>query len=245
MNIAIILSGGIGSRMGINIPKQYVIVDGQPIINYCLKTFIDDENIDAIVIGVANEWMNFIKENLAKIAPAKPIFYAQAGETRQYSIYNALKTTRNAGYKDDDYVIIHDAARPLVSHKLINRCLEAVKSADAILPVIPVKDTMYMSKDGKHINSLLNRNFIWSGQAPEAFPLGKYLELHDKTPREELLKINGSTELSFKAGHNCCMVDGDPINFKITTIEDLSNFEAILNERKKEKNESIRTSCGE
>lgn len=164
--------------------------------------------------------------------PAKPIFYAKPGETRQYSIYNALKATHEAGFHEEDFVIIHDAARPLVSHNLINRCLEAVKTADAILPVLPVKDTTYLSEDGKHIKSLLNRSHLWGGQAPEAFAFGKYLKLHNDTPREELLKINGSTELSFKAGHDCQMVEGDPMNFKITTPEDFFNFEAILNERK-------------
>lgn len=228
MNIAIILSGGVGSRMGLNIPKQYVMVGGQPVINYSLKMFFDNENIDAVIIGVANEWKEFLKENVSNLDNNKPIFYAEPGVTRQYSIYNALKVAWNAGFNEEDYVIIHDAARPLVSHELINRCLEAVKYADAILPVIPVKDTTYLSEDGRHIKSLLNRKCLWSGQSPEAFPLGKYLKLHDDTPCEELLKITGSTELSFKAGHDCQMIEGDSLNFKITTPEDLSNFEAIL-----------------
>lgn len=232
MNIAIILSGGVGSRMGLNLPKQYVEVGGQPIINYCLSTFLENNNIDAVVIGVADEWIDFVKESVSKLSPSKKIYYAKPGETRQYSIYNALRVVKDAGFNEEDLVIIHDAARPLVSHKLINRCLEACKTADAILPVIPVKDTTYLSEDGKHIQSLLNRSHLWSGQAPEAFVFGKYLKLHIDTPREELLKINGSTEISFKAGHDCQMVEGDPMNFKITTPEDLSNFEAILNESK-------------
>ena len=231
MNIAIILSGGVGSRMGLNLPKQYVMVNGQPVISYCLKTFLENELTDAIVIGVADEWREFVEENVANLNPHKPIYYAQPGETRQYSIYNALKVVKENGYKDDDVVLIHDAARPLVSHELINRCYNGCKEADGVMPVIPVKDTTYLSEDGKHIQSLLNRSLLWGGQAPEAFRFGKYLKVHDDMPREELLKINGSTEIAFKAGLDCQMVEGDSMNFKITTPEDLSNFESIINSK--------------
>ena len=229
MNIAIILSGGIGSRMGLNLPKQYVMVNNRPIISYCLQTFFEDENTDAIVIGVADEWKEFVEENVAKLNPHKPIYYAQPGETRQYSIYNALKVVKENGFSNEDVVLIHDAARPLVSHELIARCYNGCKEADGIMPVIQVKDTTYLSEDGKHIQSLLNRSHLWGGQAPEAFRFCKYLWAHDEMPREELLKINGSTEIAFKAGLDCQMVEGDPMNFKITTPEDLTNFETIIN----------------
>ena len=228
MNIAIILSGGVGSRMGLNLPKQYVLVNDQPVINYCLKTFLDNEMTNAIVIGVADEWKDFVMEYVAKLNPLKPIYYAQPGETRQYSIYNALKVVRKSGFADEDIVLIHDAARPLVSNDLINRCYNGCKEADGIMPVNPVKDTTYLSEDGKHIQSLLNRSHLWGGQAPEAFRFGKYINVHAEMPREELLKINGSTEIAFKAGLDCKMVEGDPMNFKITTPEDLSSFEAII-----------------
>ena len=231
MNIAIILSGGVGSRMGLNIPKQYVMVNDQPVINYCLKTFLENSNIGALIIGVADEWLDFVKEHVAMLNPSKPIYYAKPGETRQYSIYNALYVVRDNGFSDDDLVIIHDAARPLVSDALINRCLDGCKEADGIMPVIPVKDTTYLSKDGKHIQSLLNRSHLWAGQAPEAFRFGKYIKVHDEMLREDLLKINGSTEIAFKVGLDCQMVEGDPMNFKITTPEDLSNFESIINNK--------------
>lgn len=230
MNIAIILSGGVGSRMGLNIPKQYVMINKQPVLNYCLQTFLSNENIDALVIGVADEWIEFVKEHLEKLNPTKPVYYAKPGVTRQYSIYNALNVVRDNGFAGDSIVIIHDGARPLVSNDLINLCLEGCKDADGIMPVIPVKDTTYLSEDGRHIQSLLKRSHLWAGQAPEAFKFGKYIKVHDEMSHEELLKINGSTEIAFKVGLDCQMVEGDPMNFKITTPEDLSNFESIINQ---------------
>ena len=75
---------------------------------------------------------------------------------------------------------------------------------------------------------MLNRNKLWAGQAPEAFVFGKYLKIHEEMTHEELLKINGSTEIAFKKGLKVEMVEGDPMNFKITTPEDLSNFKSII-----------------
>ena len=229
-NIAVILSGGIGSRMGLNMPKQYVMVDEKPIISYCVKQFLDNSFTDALVIVVANDWRSFVSQHISKLYPQKPVYYAEAGETMKYSVYNGLKVIGQNGYSTEDIVLIHDAARPLVSQDLINRCYEGCREADGVMPVIPVKDTTYLSEDGKHIQSLLNRSHLWSGQAPEAFRFEKYYKIHEDMPREELLKINGSTELAFKAGLNCQMIEGDPMNFKITTPEDLSNFEAIISQ---------------
>ena len=229
MNFAIILSGGVGSRMGADIPKQYIEVNGKPVISYCLQTFLNIQTIDGIVIGVANEWKSYVKEIVEVLKPQKKIFYAEPGETRQYSIFNALKVVKEIGGKDNDLVIIHDAARPLVSKDLIQRCLNICKEADGVLPVIPVKDTIYQSTNKTHITNLLNRSELFAGQAPEAFRFGKYLQLHQEMPSEELLKINGSTEIAYKGGLNIKLVPGEEMNFKITTPEDLSNFESIIN----------------
>lgn len=232
MNIGIILSGGVGSRMGSSTPKQYVCVNRQPILNYCLSTFLHNKRIDSIVVACAEEWKDFIAKCVIELKIDKPVYYAQAGETRQYSIYNALKVADEHSSCNKDIVIIHDAARPLVSDELINRCLDACMTADGVLPVVPVKDTIYVSEDGKSIKSLLDRNSLWNGQAPEAFNLEKYLKAHEEMSHEQILQINGSTELGVKMGLNCTLIQGDPLNFKITTPEDLINFKNILDNRK-------------
>lgn len=228
MNVAIILSGGVGSRMGSDIPKQYIEVCGKPVIWYCLKTFVESTVVDSIVIARSEEWGNFINDLLSEFNCKKTILYSEPGETRQYSIYNALKVMATTQYCTGDKVIIHDAARPLVSAHLIEECLKSCDDFDAVLPVIPVKDTLYQSMDGQHITSLLNRNELYAGQAPEAFLFGKYLALHKNMPREELLKINGSTEIAYKGGMSVKLIRGEEMNFKITTPEDLSNFENII-----------------
>ena len=229
--IAIILSGGVGSRMKLDIPKQYIMVENKPIICYCLETFLRNPQIDYIIIGVADEWKDFVEEHISKLNSTKKILFAKPGETRQYSIYNAMNVAKDYGAGDGDTVIIHDAARPLVSNDLISRCILSCNAFDGVMPAIPCKDTVYLSEDGEVINALLNRSHLWCGQAPEAFSFLKYLEAHENTAREDLLKINGSTELAIKAGMNCHMIPGDPLNFKITTPEDLSNFKSIIRKK--------------
>lgn len=233
MNIAIILSGGTGTRMKLSVPKQYVEVQGKPVIRYCLDTLLSHKEIGMAVIAVADEWLDFTRKCVEEVSSAVPVYYAQPGQTRQGSIINALKVTRQQGAADDDIVLIHDAARPLLTAQLISDCLKAAQNADAVLPVIPAKDTIYLSHDGKHIDSLLERKTLWNGQAPEAFRFGSYYEANMRLSEDEINHITGSTEVSYRTGMKCVLIPGDTRNFKITTQEDLSNFESLL------KNESL------
>lgn len=230
MTTAIILSGGTGTRMGLDIPKQYVLVNDVPILHYSLKTFLENGRINKIVICCAPDWKNYVEQYLNHLVREKEIIYSLPGETRQLTIYNALKMLQETS-SDDEIVIIHDGARPLVTHDLINRCLDGCKDYDAVLPVIRMKDTIYLSEDGHQIKSLIDRNHLFAGQAPEAFRYRKYLEIHESMPREELFQINGSTEIAYKCGLNVTMVSGDEMNFKITTPEDLESFKTIINEK--------------
>ena len=228
MNTAIILAGGVGSRMGVDRPKQYLIVKEKPIIVYCLEIFEKHDSIDNIVIVVSDEWKDYVKENVEKYGISKVCGYAPAGETRQHSIFNGLKATeKNA--PDTDVVIIHDAARPLVSDKIIDDCIKGAVEDDGAMPVISVKDTVYLSKDGKSIDSLLKRSELFAGQAPESFDFGKYLDIHNSVTDEEIASTAGSSEIAYRHGMKIRLVEGSERNFKITTIEDLETFETIIN----------------
>lgn len=222
MNYAIILSGGSGTRLGTTIPKQYLTVKNRPIISYCLETFANHPDIGGMIVVAAREWHELIKEELHNRS-SMSITFAEPGETRQLSIFNGLNAIKNIG--DDDWIIIHDAARPLVSDKLITDCLNSrYDNYDGSLPVIPVKDTIYQSADRNAITGLLDRNTLFAGQAPEAFNLHKYLDAHKNMTTNELLKINGSSELAYKMGLKIKLIPGDPRNLKITDSSDLERF---------------------
>lgn len=265
MNIAIILAGGNGTRLGSSIPKQYIEVKGRPVIGYCLDKFINNDSVDAVQVVADVSWREYISKCIASetnIDDLKShkhrlvynhgckeinndnyhdncsesnshninIYYSEPGINRQLSIYNAL-TDINKYASPDDYVMIHDAARPMVSTEFVSKCFEKAKEHDGVMPVLSMKDTVYLSEDGKCVTKLLERNNIFAGQAPEVFVLEKYYEANKALLPDKILSINGSTEPAVLAGMDIALIDGDEKNFKITTKEDLIRFEAFLDEK--------------
>lgn len=240
MVTALLLSGGTGTRIGGEIPKQYIEVKGRPVIAYCLRTLLSHEGIDGVQIVADEAWRETIRNCVEQIQEEgeasqqggrgnrKFRGFSAPGKTRQLSILNGLEDIRQyAG--DSDCVLIHDAARPLVSAGQISACIEAVRAGhDGALPVLPMKDTVYLSEEGRAVTSLLDRKKVFAGQAPEAFVLGKYYEANKALLPDRILEINGSTEPAVLAGMDIAMIDGDEGNFKITTKQDLSRFQEIM-----------------
>lgn len=232
MNVGLILSGGTGTRLSSDIPKQYIRAGGQPILSYCVETLSVHDRIDALQIVADTDWHDSILEWL-KTADKKKKFrgFSLPGINRQLSIVHGLEDIRKYA-EDSSYVFIHDAARPLLSERQITDCLEQVKGHDGLMPVLPMKDTVYVSMDGgKSVSSLLDRSTIYAGQAPEVFRIGRYYEANQKLLPDRILDIRGSTEPAVLDGMDIVMIPGDERNFKITTKEDLERF-CRLAERK-------------
>lgn len=231
MAVALILAGGSGTRLGADIPKQYIEVYGRCVISYCIERLSCHEKIDRIQIVAEAQWHEKIKECLEEYDKnGKFRGFSVPGRNRQLSIYNGLSDMKE--YVDNlDVVLVHDAARPLLSARMITNCLEAVQGYDGVVPVLPMKDTVYRSEDGKKISALVKRSEIFSGQAPEAFRFGVYYEANRRLLPDTILTINGSTEPAVMAGLDMIMIAGDEDNFKITTKEDLERFQELIKRR--------------
>lgn len=227
MNIALVLAGGTGSRVGGDVPKQYVLAAGKPVISYCMETLTNHEEIDAIQIVADRRWQEFILEHVPK---DKLRGFSPEGENRQMSILHGLEDIRKYA-SDEDWVLVHDAARPMVRAEQIHDCLAAAFGHDGVIPVLPMKDTVYSSQDGKTISSLLDRSRIFAGQAPELFQLGVYYKSNIRLLPDQIKKINGSTEPAILAGCDMAMIPGEEENFKITTGEDLRRFRRLVEGR--------------
>ncbi|MCI9558351.1 IspD/TarI family cytidylyltransferase [Candidatus Ventrimonas sp. KK005] len=227
MNIALVLAGGTGSRVGGDVPKQYVLAAGKPVISYCMETLTNHEEIDAIQIVADRRWQEFILEHVPK---DKLRGFSPEGENRQMSILHGLEDIRKYA-SDEDWVLVHDAARPMVRAEQIHDCLAAAFGHDGVIPVLPMKDTVYSSQDGKTISSLLDRSRIFAGQAPELFQLGVYYKANIRLLPDQIKKINGSTEPAILAGCDMAMIPGEEENFKITTGEDLRRFRRLVEGR--------------
>ena len=228
MNIAIILSGGVGTRMGANIPKQYIEVCGKPVIYYSFIKFVESGSIDAYIVALDKQWKDYVEGFVSTMGIKEPLVYSEPGETREHTIYNALKCAKENGYADEDIVIIHDAVRPMVSKQVIDDCLAGCEKYDAAIAVIDVKDTIYQSLADNCITNVPNRSTLHAGQTPEAFKLGKYLKIHDERTYEEICAVTGGAQFAAQCGLKVFLSKGAEINFKLTTPEDLQRFEQII-----------------
>lgn len=231
MVMAVVLAGGTGSRLGGDIPKQYLMAGDKPVIGYCLETFENNKNIDDVLVVCAKEWRDFVRRWITTLKIRKFCGFAEAGECRQHSIYHALQEAKRLGLEEDDVVLIHDAARPWVDDKLIDGCISATMAADGAMPVISMKDTVYLSRNGSRIDGLLCRDELFAGQAPESFRFGPYYRLHETLSTEELAAIRGSSEIAYRGGMEIRLVAGSEENYKITTQEDLDKFRLQITEK--------------
>ena len=230
MNIALILSGGTGTRLGGDIPKQYIKVKGRMLIAYCLNMFAAHSAIDGMFVVAAPEWRDEILNECDSlgIGSAAITGFSNPGRTRQLSILNGLRDidtyVKSLDKNDDPVVIIHDAARPNLTAEYLDQCLDAIEECDGVMPTLPMKDTVYYSENGTKVDKLLDRGCIFAGQAPELYRLKKYLEANEKLLPDDILKINGSTEPAVMAGLDVAMIPGDENNYKVTTKKDIDRF---------------------
>lgn len=228
MNHAIIVAGGVGSRMRSNIPKQYLTVKGVPVFMYSFRKFSTRKDIATIVMVISDEWKEFVEEWATCKTGGPTVLYAPAGRSRQHSVFNGLKALKDVAAADD-LVFVHDAVRPLFPLTNITDGIAGCADYDATLPAITVKDATYQSRDGESLSVILPRQELFSGQSPECFRYGKFLKAHESFSDEEIALIRGSSELAFRAGLRVKLIPGTEQNFKITTIEDLRAFELIVN----------------
>ena len=225
MNYAVLLCGGTGTRLGSNIPKQYLKVNDRMIFSYALEAMQNHKLIDRIVIVADSEWYSEISEELKRFSIDKFYCFAESGESRQHSVLNGMrKIAKTAeGVSDDDKVLIHDAARPNLTKKIIDDCFD-FENFEATLPVVNVTDTTYFSQDGKHIDQLLDRDKLFAGQTPETFFLNRFLEINENMTDEQLSAVRGCCQAAYQAGVRVKLFMGDFNNFKITTIQDYERF---------------------
>lgn len=228
MNIALVLSGGTGTRLGSETPKQYLSICGTMLLTETLCRFCSHPQIHALQIAADPAWQDTIQKQQESLPGCRAAFrgFSLPGKTRQLSILNSLRDI-SAYAKEDDTVLIHDAVRPMVSMGLISDCLKAMETHDGVMPALPMTDTVYLSKNGKQVSELLPREQVVAGQAPEAFRFGKYLKANEMLLPEQIYKIKGSTEPAILAGMDVGIIPGDPDNFKITRPEDLERYRAI------------------
>lgn len=228
MNRTVILAGGAGTRMGGCVPKQFINVNGKPLLQYSLETVRDCECAGEVWIVAGEPWRGAV-ERMIKEAGISSRFrgFCDPGPERQVSVMNALTELMKEETAENSYVMVHDGARPLVSGELIRRCFEAAAGRDGAVPVLPVRDTVYRMEDGR-LSGLLKRDQLAAGQAPEVFRLKPYYDANLALMPDQIMRIRGSAEPAVLAGMDIVVIPADERNIKITTQEDLAYLRYLL-----------------
>ena len=231
MNYAVILAGGSGSRMkSIDVPKQYHEINEIPIIIYTLKSFIDINCFDYIYIAVHNDFKEYVSSLLKKYfdEESSRITLVNGGNERIDSIHNVIKVIESEQINDDDIIVIHDAVRPFVTKKIILDNIEGAREYGATVTSVPVNDTILLSTDGNHVDRIPIRKTLFHGQSPDSFNLKTFIELENKLTDEQKEIITGTSQVCTLNDYPIKMIEGDTINFKITTDADLELAEHII-----------------
>lgn len=234
MNYALLLSGGVGLRLQSQMPKQYLRVKEKMLVTYSLETLVNFQSVDAVVIVAEAERVAIILEDAKNngISTEKIVGFAEPGETRQQSILSGMEKILEYGeVSDSDTILVQDAVRPLVTTKQIDACYDAIGGRDGVMPALPMKDTVYVSEDGRNVSKLIERSRVFAGQAPELFKLKKYYQANISLLPDRIKKINGSSEAAIMAGMDIAMIPGEEENFKITTQTDFDRFCWIMDKR--------------
>jgi len=220
--------------MGADIPKQYIKLVGKPVLVHTLEQFQRCEAVDGVIVTASPEWEAKILRWKEEFSLSKLLTVAPAGENRQLSIRSGLKAAeRFMDSGELSGVIIQDAVRPLTSAELLSRLIVELKNTPAVMPVLPITDTTYTSRDGQWVDGLLDRSTLFAGQAPEAFRYWPYWALYRDTSIETLSTMSGSCQLPYSAGWKVKMIQGEQGNIKITYQEEVENCERLLREREK------------
>ena len=214
MNVAIILAAGTSSRCNNKIPKQFSYFNKKMLIEYSIETFINNSNIDKVILLVPEIYVEKIKLKI------KNCLVIKGGKNRQESSFQGLV----ACPKNTINVLIHDAARPFITNKIINECIINLKDNIAVCPALPCTDTIAEIKNNNSISKILNRNILYKLQTPQAFNYKILLDCHNKLT----VKVTDDISIIIKEGYNCKIVQGSIKNMKITYKEDFKILKSLL-----------------
>lgn len=229
MNIALILAAGSGTRMGNTaIPKQFLNIYNKPLIVHTIEAFEMHDEIDMILIVTNDSYIDQVKVWCKQYDLGKVKYIVAGGSSRQESVYNGIKHLESVGVKNDDIVLIHDAARPLISQTIIANNINACQEFGAVDTVIPSSDTIIRSLDKETILEIQKRSEQYQGQTPQTFTFEIIKSAHDYAKSTNNTETTDDCRLVINMGKTVHLVTGSKLNFKITTFDDLMMLKALL-----------------
>ena len=232
-NIALLIAGGAGARMHQDIPKQFLTVNEKPVIVYTLEAFQNHPEIDAIAVVCIGGWEQVLKAYAAQFDILKLEYIIPGGEKGQDSIRNGVFELEKH-FDPDDIVLIHDAIRPMVSAEIISDNIRVAREYGNATTVIPCAEAMLETEDGVQSEGTYPRDRLKRTQTPQAFHLGEICDLHRKALEAGITNSIASCTLMIEMGRKVFFSTGSEKNLKLTTVEDIDIFKALLAAKRSE-----------
>jgi 2-C-methyl-D-erythritol 4-phosphate cytidylyltransferase len=227
---ALIPAAGMGKRMGASINKQYLQLDGLPIVARTISVFEQSPDIDAIYLVIPEAEIPYCREHVVEACGfRKVVEIVPGGKERQNSVMNGLHAMR-PHLADGDVVVIHDGVRPLITQELLRESIQVARTNDGALVAVPAKDTIKTVRDGIVLNTP-DRETLWQAQTPQSFRFGIIFNAHHSAETEKFIGTDDAS-LVERCGGSVRVVRGDYRNIKITTPEDLVLAESFLGDMK-------------
>ena len=218
--------------MGSAVPKQYLEIEGAPILIHTLRLFEEHPEIDRIYIAVHPDYIGHVKELTQRFHITKTSDVVAGGDIAQESIYRAL-TRAAEDCSDDSIVLLHDGVRPFITPDVITRNIEGVRRYGNAITSIPCYETILLSDDSLRVDGVPLRRETYTGQAPQSFRLGDIMDAHERIRRrpEGYADMVDACTILKTLGIPAHMVEGNRGNIKVTTPVDVYLLKALLEYR--------------
>lgn len=229
MNIAVILAGGVGSRVGAETPKQFIEVLGKPVLAYTLEKFQGHPEIDSIEVVCVSGYLDRLKEVIKQYQLNKVRWITEGGGTFQQSVQNGIENLRGK-CAEDDVILVHYAASPFVEKDIISDAIHVCKEKGNSTSANPIFTLLGSNDDGIQSTRWVDRDAIMGLNSPQCFLFGYVDHLYQEAEKQGLLeKVEPhTTSLMYRMGQTIYFSKGSQANIKITTKEDLDLFEGYL-----------------
>ena len=226
-NYVILLAGGVGKRMQSEIPKQFIEVNGKPIIVYSLENFQRNDQIEKIVIVCIKEWIEYLKNIINAYQISKVEWIVEGGGTGHDSIRNGIFYLRDK-IKPEDFVIVHDAVRPILPQKAINEVLRVAHEMGNASSSIACHPPIVYTEDFKSGITDVDREHVMLTASPQAYKYSLALKYYEKAEKENKHNFTFTSSLFIHYQERVFFAKGTTSNIKITTKEDIALFSALL-----------------
>lgn len=231
MVIALLTAAGVGQRVGQSVPKQFLSVNDKPLIIYTMECFQNNPEVDYIAVVCLTGWEAMLSSYAKQYGISKLRWIFQGGETGMASIRNAVYGLRD-NLSDDDIILVQDGIRVNTSNEIIADCIRVTKEKGNAIPAIPIAEAPFYSDDHKSSTKAYDRAKLLRSQTPHGIFYGKLYAIHKKAEEMNISNSVATCTLLVELGETIYFSKGSSLNFKITDMDDVALFKALLMSKK-------------